>query len=315
MLMDLGRCSPNPDSSPHADMTAPPKQPPAEVCMLRACQGWRQAGSWCSWLCLSRRWLRPHCLPGAAALAARGRGVCPASLCSGRRLSYPYRAWLRKWEKKALWLQGAYEQTHVHPCVRDWGKLLSLQSWFPQQKATATYSLLWLHQTWHFKSPLAAPFYYYFLFYSLSWALFWICFKMNAAFTPITGSSPAFLSVAAFSLHLALARQLSLSQVGWRHFYSSSTQLRISGSWFFDYLNVNSIHLIVQIGMSLANPRAFQLTSVSRFFALVINVRIHFWSRLLKGGQNYFYFYSRVLSGFKPRQPTVSYTRTTQQCC
>lgn len=158
-------------------------------------------------------------------------------------------------------------------------------------------------------------FYFYFLFYSLNWALFWICFKMNAAFIPITGSSPAFLSIAAFSLHLALTRQLSLSQVGWRHFYSSSTRLRISGSWFLNYLNVNSIHLIVQIGMSLANPHAFQLTSVSCFFALVINVRIYFWSQLLKGGQNYSYFYSRVLSGFKPCQPTISYTRTTQQCC
>lgn len=39
MLMDLGRCSPNPDSSPHADMTAPPKQPPAEVCTLRCLPG------------------------------------------------------------------------------------------------------------------------------------------------------------------------------------------------------------------------------------------------------------------------------------
>lgn len=39
MLMDLGRCSPNPDSSPHADMTAPLKQPPAEVCTLRCLPG------------------------------------------------------------------------------------------------------------------------------------------------------------------------------------------------------------------------------------------------------------------------------------
>lgn len=39
MLMDLGRCSPNPDSSPHTDMTAPPKQPPSEVSTLRCLPG------------------------------------------------------------------------------------------------------------------------------------------------------------------------------------------------------------------------------------------------------------------------------------
>lgn len=68
-----------------------------------------------------------------------------------------------------------------------------------------------------------------------------------------------FWAFAAFSLRLALTRQLSLSQVEWRHFYSSSTQFCISGSWFLNYLDVNSIHLIVQIRMLPANPCAFRL--------------------------------------------------------
>lgn len=53
--MDLGRCTPNPDISTHADITASLKQLPTEVfAHWGGCQGWQQAGSWFSlfWLSL-----------------------------------------------------------------------------------------------------------------------------------------------------------------------------------------------------------------------------------------------------------------------
>lgn len=53
--MDLGRCTPNPDISTHADITVSLKQLPTEVfAHWGGCQGWQQAGSWFSlfWLSL-----------------------------------------------------------------------------------------------------------------------------------------------------------------------------------------------------------------------------------------------------------------------
>lgn len=223
--------------------------------------------------------------------------IYPANLLPCRQTQLSIQALAEDIEKteKTPWLQHVYQQTCAHVCVWQLYSQWRFHPWFFfSWKPPPFIFCLWLHQTWHFKS-LGIFVIWFFPFFSLGLVL-WVVgffsfpFILSAVLNlrwmllslPSLLPSLHFWAFAAFSLRLALIRQLSLSQVKWWHFYSSSAQFYISGNWFLNYLNVNSIHLIVQIRVSPANPCAFQLTSVSSSFALVINARIYFWSQLLK---------------------------------
>lgn len=110
-------------------------------------------------------------------------------------LKHLHRLWLRTGGGKALWVQHAYEQTHVHAWVCDSEKtaILTSEDFIPDSFSWNLPPLIFFFGCIKLGILKACFLVWWFLgffsfFLSLNSLLFWICFKMNVAFIPIPGS-------------------------------------------------------------------------------------------------------------------------------